>query len=122
MKPSTGAPVRNRRNAVRDQLECLSAIDWNRCPRSLECCIVGLFKHLSARHYHNWGLLTQALQTGAPQSRGLAKGYSALYSETGTQEMFVAGMTAGSLLAAQALAVKFPWKRYRTFVDVGTAQ
>src|SRR5215471_15192182 len=38
MKPSTGAPVRNRRNAVRDQLECLSAIDWNRCPRSLECC------------------------------------------------------------------------------------
>src|SRR5215831_8733598 len=39
MKPSTGAPVRNRRNAVRDQLECLSAIDWNRCPRSLECCI-----------------------------------------------------------------------------------
>src|SRR5262245_19510095 len=41
MKPSTGAPVRNRRNAVRDQLECLSAIDWNRCPRSLECCSFG---------------------------------------------------------------------------------
>ena len=38
MKPSTGAAVRNRRNAVRDQLECLSAIDWNRCPQSLECC------------------------------------------------------------------------------------
>jgi hypothetical protein len=38
MKPSTGAAVRNRRNAVRDQLECLSAIDWNCCPRSLECC------------------------------------------------------------------------------------
>jgi hypothetical protein len=31
MKASTGA-------AVRDQLECLSAIDWNPCPRSLEYC------------------------------------------------------------------------------------
>src|SRR5215831_18816141 len=46
MKPSTGAPVRNRWNAVRDQLECLSAIVWNRCPRSLECCTLSQTPHL----------------------------------------------------------------------------
>jgi SAM-dependent methyltransferase len=31
-------------------------------------------------------------------------------------------MTAGSLLAARTLADKFPWNRYLTFIDVGTAQ
>jgi precorrin-6B methylase 2 len=31
-------------------------------------------------------------------------------------------MTASSLLAAQAIAVKFPWTDYSTLVDVGTSQ
>jgi O-methyltransferase domain/Dimerisation domain len=85
-------------------------------------CIGELLKHLGARHYHNWGLLTRALKTGAPQSGALAEGYPSLYSDPTAQEVFLAGMTAGSLLAARSLAVRFPWKRYRTFVDVGTAQ
>jgi hypothetical protein len=31
-------------------------------------------------------------------------------------------MTAGSLLAAQALAMTFPWRDYTTIIDIGTAQ
>jgi hypothetical protein len=38
------------------------------------------------------------------------------------QEIFLSGMTAGSLVAAQAIAVKFPWARFSTMLDIGTAQ
>jgi SAM-dependent methyltransferase len=85
--------------------------------------IGGLLQHLNARHYQNWSLLTRALQTGEPQSGALATGsYPALYADNTAQRMFLNGMTAGSLLAAQALAVKFPWKDFRTVIDIGTAQ
>jgi len=80
-------------------------------------------EHLNARHYHNWSLLTRALRTGIPQSGALATGsYPALYADTSARDIFLNGMTAGSLLAARALAVKFAWNRYSTFIDVGTAQ
>jgi SAM-dependent methyltransferase len=83
----------------------------------------GLLEHLNLRHYQNWTWLTEALLTGAPQSGALGTGsYQALYGDKSTQEIFLNGMTAGSLLGAQALAVKFPWSRYKTFIDVGTAQ
>jgi hypothetical protein len=36
LKPSTGATVRDHRNAVRDRSESLSAIDRNHCPQSPE--------------------------------------------------------------------------------------
>src|ERR1700693_6226822 len=36
LKPSMGAAVRDHRNAVRDQLESLSAINRNPCPQSPE--------------------------------------------------------------------------------------
>ena len=31
-------------------------------------------------------------------------------------------MSASSLIAARSLAAQFPWSRYRTFIDIGTAQ
>ena len=83
----------------------------------------GLLEHLNERHYQNWGLLTQALRTGAAQSGALGTGaYRALYSDKATQEIFLNGMTAGSRLAAQSLALKFPWSDYATLIDVGAAQ
>jgi hypothetical protein len=91
--------------------------------RSKPTCIGGLLQHLNARHYANWGMLTRALRTGAPQSGALATGsYPALYADTSAQETFLNGMTAGSLLAAQALAIKFPWADYQTVIDIGAAQ
>ena len=68
----------------------------------------GLLEHLNARHYQNWSLLTQALRTGMPQSGALATGsYPALYADTTTQDIFLNGMSAGSLMAAKALAKSF---------------
>jgi hypothetical protein len=90
--------------------------------RSKPTYIGGLLKHLNARHYQNWGLLTPALRSGAPQSGALASGYPALYADEFAQEKFLAGMTAGSLLPARALAARFPWDRYKTFIDIGTAE
>jgi SAM-dependent methyltransferase len=83
----------------------------------------GLLEHLNARHFQNWSRLTQALQTGAPQSGALADGnYPALYSDKAVQDLFLNGMTAGSLIAARALAAIFPWHRYRRVIDIGAAQ
>ena len=85
--------------------------------------IGGLLEHLNRRHYHNWGLLTRALHTGRPQSGALGTGsYHALYSDQATQEIFLNGMTAGSLLAARALAVQFNWNRHTSVIDIGAAQ
>jgi hypothetical protein len=82
----------------------------------------GLLKHLDARHYHNWSRLQQALLTGEPQSALGADSYAAFYADARKQGLFLNGMTAGSLLSAQVLARKFPWNRYGTFLDVGTAE
>jgi hypothetical protein len=85
--------------------------------------IGALLDHFSERHYHHWGLLTSALRAGTPQSGALATGsYPALYSNKAIQEIFLNAMTAGSLSSGRTLARKFPWHRYRTVVDVGTAQ
>ena len=82
----------------------------------------GLLEHLNIRHYQNWGLLTQALRTGAPQSGALGSGRYPALTDTTSQEIFLNGMSAGSLIAAKALADKFPWERYRTIIDIGTAE
>ena len=83
----------------------------------------GLLEHLNTRHYQNWSLLTQALRTGKPQSGALATGsYPALYANATSQAVFLNGMTGGSLVAAKAIAAKFPWRTYKTFIDIGTAE
>src|SRR5262249_14167943 len=48
--------------------------------------------------------------------------YSEFYADERTQQIFLEGMSASSLTAARSLAAQFPWSRYRTFIDIGTAQ
>jgi hypothetical protein len=45
-----------------------------------------------------------------------------MLADTATRDIFLNGMSAGSLLAAKALANKFPWRDFRTVIDIGTAQ
>jgi O-methyltransferase/methyltransferase family protein len=91
--------------------------------RQKETYIGGELEHLGAYVYPKWSSLTQALRTGAPQSGCRATGhYSALYSDESVLETLAKGMTGGSLPVARALAAKFPWRSYRTVIDVGTAQ
>src|SRR4028118_2388650 len=84
----------------------------------------GILEMANARLYPFWGSLTEALRTGQPQNE--AKGgenfFTALYADPARLKDFVEAMTSASLGAAMAIADKFPWDKYETFVDVGTAQ
>jgi O-methyltransferase domain len=78
----------------------------------------------AARLYPFWGSLTEALRTGAPQNEAKSGGdmFGALYADPERLRGFLAAMTGVSMGSARAIATKFPWKSYKTFVDVGTAQ
>jgi hypothetical protein len=86
--------------------------------------IGGILEMANARLYPFWGSLTEALRTGQPQNEA-KRGenfFTALYADPGRLEGFLKAMTGISMGAAMAIANKFPWDKYETFVDVGTAQ
>jgi hypothetical protein len=84
----------------------------------------GVLEMCNARLYGFWGSFTEALRTGQPQNEGKTGGdhFGAMYRTPETLECFLSGMTGVSLGAGMAIAEKFPWKEYRTFVDIGAAQ
>ena len=86
--------------------------------------IGGMLEMANARLYGFWGSLTEALRSGHPQNEIKSGGslFETLYSDPDRLRQFLAGMTGISMGAAIALAQKFPWKDYKTFVDVGGAQ
>jgi hypothetical protein len=86
--------------------------------------IGGMLEMSSTRLYNFWGSLTEALRTGQPQNEGKSGGnfFEALYADPSRLEDFLSAMTGLSLGSARAIAQKFPWSDYRTFIDVGGAQ
>ncbi|MCE9518095.1 MAG: methyltransferase [Verrucomicrobia bacterium] len=84
----------------------------------------GLLEMANSRLYTAWGSLTEALRTGLQQNEAKTGGdpFVELYSSPERLENFLRAMTGVSLGAALALAQKFPWKNFQTFVDVGVAQ
>lgn len=88
-----------------------------------ESYIGGLFENLNAREYPLWANLTGALRTGRPQT-GLEgpSHFGPLFADPQRLAFFVKAMTGASLAPAKALAAKFHWDHYKTFVDIGTAQ
>lgn len=86
--------------------------------------IGGMLEMCNARLYPFWGSLTEGLRTGMPQNEAKDGGnfFAALYADPMRLEGFLKAMTGLSIGAATAIAKRFPWKRYQTFVDVGCAQ
>jgi hypothetical protein len=84
----------------------------------------GMLEMMSARLFRFWANLTEGLKTGEPQNEAKSGGdiFDTLYSDPGRLEQFLAAMTGLSLGIAHALAGKFPWAQYRSFVDIGVAQ
>lgn len=84
----------------------------------------GILEMASARLYPFWGLLTEALRTGEPQNEAKRGGdmFAALYADPERLRGFLSAMTGISMGPARAIATKFPWKAYETFLDVGGAQ
>jgi hypothetical protein len=92
--------------------------------RSKPSYIGGLLEMANLRLYQFWGNLTEALRTGEPQNEAKVGTdfFGVLYSDPVRLRQFASAMTAVSMGSAIAIATKFPWDRYRTFMDIGTAQ
>jgi hypothetical protein len=87
--------------------------------------IGGVLEMANARLYPAWGHLTTALRTGLPQNEAKDGGpdpFLALYADPARLKQFLRAMSGVSHGANMAIARKFPWDRYQTAVDVGTAQ
>jgi O-methyltransferase domain/Dimerisation domain len=85
----------------------------------------GMLEMANHRLYPFWGHLTEALRTGQPQNetRGGGPGmFETLYADPARLKEFLAAMTGISHGSNMTIARQFPWKDYRSYVDVGTAQ
>lgn len=84
----------------------------------------GILEMCNARLYRFWGSLTEGLRTGKPQNEVMTGEdfFGTLYADPQRLEGFLKAMTSLSVGSAQIIAQKFPWKKYKTFVDVGCAQ
>jgi hypothetical protein len=79
----------------------------------------------SLREYQMFDTLSEALRTGAPQNEiksGDEDWVDALYGTPERLRFFLRGMTGHSLPSAMTIAQKFPWAKYQTFADIGTAE
>jgi hypothetical protein len=87
--------------------------------------IGGILEMANHRLYPFWGHLTTALRTGLPQNETKDGGpdvFASLYADPARLEQFLRAMTGVSHGANLAIARKFSWSKYRTAVDIGTAQ
>jgi O-methyltransferase domain/Dimerisation domain len=110
-----------RKNGVYDNTKATALFLDKRKPSY----IGGVLEMANHRLYPFWGALTEALRTGKPQNEVAHGGepmFVGLYSDPERLKGFLKAMTGISHGSSMAIAAKFPWARYKTFVDVGTAQ
>jgi hypothetical protein len=87
--------------------------------------IGGILEMANQRLYGHWNHLTEALLTGLPQNEtkdGGSSTFEALYADPARLKTFLEAMTGCSHGGNLSIAAKFPWARYKTFVDIGPAQ
>jgi hypothetical protein len=141
--PAPLASLQQRLNlharAARDFLDALVALGflaregnvYSNAPEAAEFLdraqptyIGGLLEMCNDRLYQNWGRLTDALRSGEPQVGASERRdpFDALYSSAESLRSFLSAMTGISRPLARAIARKFPWQRYTTMFDIGTAQ
>jgi hypothetical protein len=87
--------------------------------------IGGILEMANHRLYPFWGGLTTALRTGQPQNEaghGDPDLFGTLYADPERLRGFLKAMTGISHGANMTIARQFPFKDYKSAVDVGTAQ
>jgi len=86
--------------------------------------IGGFLAIANDRLYGFWGSLTEGLKTGQPQNEAKDGGnfFEVLYGDPAKLSSFMQAMTGISMGTCKAIAQKFPWKEYRTVIDIGSAQ
>jgi precorrin-6B methylase 2 len=92
--------------------------------RNKSSYVGGILEMANARLYHFWGSLTEGLRTGKAQNEAKTGEdfFGTLYADPKRLEGFLKAMTGLSIGSARAIAKKFPWKHYHTYMDVGCAQ
>jgi hypothetical protein len=87
--------------------------------------IGGVLEMCNHRLYSFWSRLTEGLRTGKPQNEirdGAQPMFEVLYADPARLKEFLRAMTGLSRPSNCAIARQFPWARYKTFADIGTAQ
>jgi hypothetical protein len=86
--------------------------------------IGGVLEMANERLFGFWNSLTEGLRTGVPQNEAKQGGnlFEAIYGDPQKLRGFLQAMTGLSLGSGRAMAETFPWRKYRTFIDVGGAQ
>ena len=87
--------------------------------------IGGMLEMANHRLYPFWGRLTTGLRTGLPQNELQGGGpglFETLYADPSRLKQFLSAMTGLSHGANMTIARTFPWRDYKTYADVGTAQ
>jgi hypothetical protein len=87
--------------------------------------IGGMLEMANHRLYRHWGNLTAGLRTGEPQNEvrtGEGDPFNQIYADPARLRSFLRAMTGVSHGANMAIAEKFPFTKYKSAVDVGTAQ
>jgi hypothetical protein len=87
--------------------------------------IGGVLEMANARLYGFWGSLTEALRTGQSQNESKGGGedlFAAVYADPEKLRGFLSAMSGISAGAAHAIAAGLPWRDYKTFMDLGSAQ
>jgi len=85
----------------------------------------GMLEMANHRLYPFWNNLTVALRTGENQNEARNGGpnpFALLYADPERLRGFLKAMTGISRGANVAIAKQFPWRQYKSAVDVGTAQ
>jgi hypothetical protein len=92
--------------------------------RSKPSYVGGILEMANARLYGFWNSLTEGLRTGVPQNEAKTGGdlFGSIYGTPESLKGFLQAMTGLSAGAGRAMAAKFPWKKYKSFIDVGGAQ
>ncbi|MGP0628673.1 methyltransferase [Nitrospina sp. 32_T5] len=93
--------------------------------RSSPYYIGGFLEMANSRLYRFWGDLTLGLKTGLPQNEikhGEPGLFEAVYGDPAKLKEFLRAMTGLSMGANVNVAAKFPFEKYKTFIDVGGAQ
>lgn len=86
--------------------------------------IGGILEMAGARLYGFWGSLTEGLRTGQPQNEAKHGGdfFATIYADPQKLHQFLSAMSGLSMGSAIAIAKKFSWRNYKTFMDIGGAQ
>ena len=76
------------------------------------CYMGGVLDMANSTLYPNWGLLTESLRTGVPQSEAKTGKdfFEVLYADKDKTAAFARGMAGASTYIGQMLAAKFPWQ------------